>query len=168
MLNGEELANYGSIIGFLPENIQQHGIDLRVEKIERIDRCEGSGFIPAVGKTHLPSYWEIPLTNLSNGSKGWILTPGYYQVTFMEGCAVKKDEMLLIRQRSSLARCGGCIHSSIFDAGFSTENMGTFMFLFEEIQIEYGARIAQVYSHQTTSVEKLYDGQYQNDKQRKL
>ena len=90
-------------------------------------------------------------------------------VDFIEGCNIPKNKMGRIVQRSSVARCGAWIYSSIFDAGFHTDSMGTFMEVFHTITIEKNARVAQFYCYDCTDVneEDLYNGQYQNDKQRK-
>lgn len=160
MLNGREMIDRGIIFGNLEEeNISQHGIDLCLIKVERLSEI---GRILKKGKTILPKYIEIePLYDT------WFLGPGSYNITFEQGCKVPNDQMLLIRQRSSLLRNGGMLHSSVFDAGFETQNIGTVMVLSHPIEIEVGARIAQIYNHECTPVENLYNGQFQNDKQRK-
>ena len=102
-------------------------------------------------------------------AKGWYLSPGSYEVTVAQGCNIPADHTMMIRQRSSLLRSGGIIHSSIFDPGFKTDQMGTFMTVHRSIFIEEGARIAQAYVHPNTEVDEkeLYDGQFQGDKNRK-
>lgn len=160
MLNSKELIERGIITGPIEEeNIAQHGIDLNLIKVERLIN---SGRIPKKGKTQLPLYEAIePIRG------NWVLYPGIYNITFAQGCKIPNDQMLLIRQRSSLLRCGGILHSSVFDAGFETDQMGTMVNIIHPIEIEVGARIAQIYNHETTPVENLYDGQFQKDKQRK-
>jgi len=159
MLNGKEMIERGIITGPIEEeNISQHGIDLNLIKVERLI-CVGT--IPRKGKTRLPEYIEVkPIDGF------WQLKPGVYNIVFAQGCNVPSDQMLLIRQRSSLLRCGGSLHSSVFDAGFSTELLGSVMVLHHPIDIEVGSRIAQIYNHECTRVEKLYDGQFQRDCQR--
>lgn len=159
MLNGKEIVERGIITKVPNSNIAQHGVDLDLIKVERV---VGIGKIPLIGKTQLPDYQEV----LSIDGV-WRLNPGTYNITFNQGCKIPNNTMLLIRQRSSLLRCGGQLHSSIFDAGFETENIGTFMTLFHPIDIEVGARVAQIYNHETTPVENLYSGQFQKDQQRK-
>lgn len=160
MLNGKELLELKVITGEIPtENIQQHGIDLNVVKINKI---KGMGRIPLLGKTEIASYEEVP-----QNSGVWVLEPGAYDVTMKQGCDIPSNMMLLIRQRSSLLRNGAILHSSVFDAGFKTDQIGTVMILQNPLIIEVGARIAQAYAHNCTEVENLYDGQFQNDKQRK-
>ena len=149
MLNGKEIVEKGIVTKVSEENVAQHGIDLNLIKVERVI---GIGKIPVKGKTILPNYQEVvPIDNI------WHLNPGTYNITFEQGCKIPNNQMCLIRQRSSLLRCGGQLHSSVFDAGFETENIGTFMTLFHPIDIEVGARVAQIYNHLTTPVENLYD-----------
>lgn len=160
MLNGRELYNDKIITNVPEENIQQHGIDLNVIKINLLT---GGGVIPSIGKTLLGEMEEQPLVS---DTLLWRLSPGTYDVTFDQGCDIPNDTMLLIRQRSSLLRNGTILHSSVFDAGFKTNNIGTVMIVTVPITIQYKARIAQIYNHICTPVENLYEGQFQNDKQR--
>lgn len=166
MLNATELLDRGIITGPIWENnIAQHGIDLNVIKISRL--VNGTrGHIPASGKTTTPNYEEVPFIDPTAVSRSWVLEPGMYDVVFAQGCNIPNDQMLLIRQRSSLLRCGAFICSNVYDAGFTTENLGTMLTVVHPITIEYNARIAQIYNHLTTPVDNLYDGQWQNDKQR--
>lgn len=159
MLNAKELIDLQIITGDISqENIQQHGIDLNVIEIESL---EGVGFLPYTGKTSLPKYNKVEKVN-----NIWLLQPGVYNITFSQGCNIPNDKMALIRQRSSLARCGGLIHSSVFDAGFQTSQIGTMMTILYPVRIEHNARIAQIYAHDCIAIDNLYDGQYQGDKQR--
>jgi deoxycytidine triphosphate deaminase len=170
-LNAKEVSEQGIITNIGEDSIQQVGIDLQVEKIESMF---GIGLIPVKGKTRLVQYKEIPLDLIITDviddqpveKSGWRLTPGVYSVTFKQGCKIPKDQMLKIRQRSSMARNGSFIHSSIFDPGFETKNIGTIMIVMHPIEIEYEARIAQAYVNTYSPVENLYDGQYQKDNQR--
>lgn len=115
-------------------------------------------------KTELTNYIPYPLQNLG-GINGWLLYPGTYEVTFNEGCKIPANRVAFIKQRSSLYRNGVVINSPIFDPGFETDWMGTIMIVTKTIFIEENARVAQIYFHECESAE-LYDGQWQNDKQR--
>jgi len=161
MLTGQELVDQKIITGEISaENVQQHGVDLNVIKIERLI---GMGSIPKTGKTTLVMYEDVQKVD-----GYWILQPGEsYSVTFEQGCKIPADKMLLIRQRSSLLRNGTLLHSSVFDAGFETQNIGTMIVVTQPIRIEMGARIAQIYAHDSNIVENLYNGQFQKDQQRK-
>lgn len=161
MYNAKELVDKGIITGPIKEkNVQMHGVDLNLVAVKRV---LGGGHIPLLGKTVLGSYEDVPVVDGM-----WKLDPGVYDITFAQGCNIPNDIMMLIRQRSSLLRNGTMLHSSVFDAGFETEQMGTVMTVQLPITIEEGARVAQIYSHQGTPVgeDRLYTGQWQGDKQR--
>jgi deoxycytidine triphosphate deaminase len=59
------------------------------------------------------------------------------------------------------------IRSAIFDAGFQTEQIGTMVIVLVPIDIEVGARVAQIVAHNSNEVENQYNGQWQGDQQRK-
>lgn len=115
-------------------------------------------------KTELTTYTPLPTTNL-DGTNGWLLYPGTYDITFNEGCKIPDNRVAFIKQRSSLWRNGTLINSPVFDPGFETENMGTIMLVTQTIFIEKDARAAQIYFHECDPAE-MYNGQWQNDKQR--
>lgn len=163
MKTGKELFQMSVVTNALKENISQHGIDLR---LKRVNKLVVGGVVPKEGKTELPDYEEV-LPEEINGRTFWKLPIGYYEIVFEEGCKIPADQYLFIVQRSSVMRCGGIIRSSVYDAGFETENMGTFLSVQFPILIEVGARVAQAYTHDSNPVENLYNGQFQNDKQRK-
>lgn len=166
MLTGKQLVERGVITGKIDDtNIAQHGVDLNLIKVEKLS---GGGFIPKEGKT-LPSNKEEVLSGkmeVFGGKDVWILHPGVYDITFQQGCKVPSNKRLEIIQRSSMSRCGGFIRSAVFDAGFETNNMGTIIQINHTMTVEVGARVAQVVSYESNEVENLYDGQFQNDKQR--
>lgn len=160
MITGKELVEQGIITGEIgQDNIAQHGVDLNVIEFQSMF---GVGLIPKQGKTELVKYLTV-----EPNSDGLVhLKPGAYNVTFEQGCKIPADKMLLIRQRSSLLRNGAILHSSVFDAGFQTENIGSVLVVTHPIAIQLGARIAQIYAHDSNVVENLYNGQFQGDKQR--
>lgn len=169
----------------------QIGYDLSVKEIKRVGpnmvssmRYQNPGQV-LVKETKLTDYHHINLSpvltnedvieiddegNESTGPQimGYFLDSGYYEVTFWEGCNIPNNLVGLIRQRSSMLRNGALLHSSVFDPGFGTEFMGSFIAVFCPIFIEQDARIAQIYFHECEPVVKGYDGQFQNDKQRKV
>lgn len=155
-LTGKEILEKGIITGSCSEGLQQQGIDLRIKDIKIV---QGVGEIPSTGKTKLPIYDHYKL--------GYI-EPGYYEITFEEGCKIPNNCSLHLKTRSSLVRCGAIIHSGQFDAGFETDSMGAFIHVIRPIIIEKGSRVAQAIVFQSSDVENLYNGQWQNDKQRSL
>jgi len=103
-----------------------------------------------------------------DGVDGWLFYEGVYDITFNEGCKLPSNRVAFIKQRSSLYRNGAIINSPVFDPGFETEFMGTVMAVNVPIFVEEDARVAQIYFHTCGEVagENLYNGQWQQDKQR--
>ena len=167
-LTGKQIVERGILQNVCVNGIQQQGIDVRVIDIKRVDACDNlCGFIPATGKTLTPVVTPINLQQNYN-STFWELAPGYYEVTFEEGCQIPADCAMYFKTRSSLVRCGAEIRSGQFDGGFETDHMGAFLKVELPIKIEKGARVAQAIINETYPVEKeyLYDGQWQRDNQR--
>lgn len=172
MLNAEQILEQGLIkTEFSKGKPAQVGYDLSAKSINVIGKDEFNSR-PNIGmvlkdKTILNNYTPVE-TKRIDGVEGWLLYPGAYDITFNEGCKIAANRVGMIRQRSSLLRNGAIIASSIFDPGFETENMGTIMIVTATIFIEQDARVGQMYFHECDSVaeENLYNGQWQNDKQR--
>lgn len=174
-LTGKEIVEQGIVFQepyIVPEeNIAQHGVDCNLVGVRRI---VGGGFVPATGKTTLAKYQTIPTVKLDllvddNPTRViyvWDLEPGVYNITLAQGCKIPKNQRLELVQRSSLLRNGTMIVSSLFDAGFETQNMGTVMHVRIPIQIEVGARVCQAYCSTSNEVKNLYEGQWQGDVQR--
>lgn len=170
-LTGKELVSNGIITGVIhDENIQQHGVDLNLLSVYKLSSFTPGGFIPVEGKTFLADRAILmpqSKTTIDDKIKMiWELSAGAYEVKFQQGCKVPSDQRLRIIQRSSILRNGGLLHSSVFDAGFWTDAIGTVMFFFVPIRIEVGARVAQIVSETSNIVTNLYEGQWQGDKQR--
>jgi deoxycytidine triphosphate deaminase len=176
MLNSKQILDEGLL---LLENTKgkssQVGYDLSLKAVSKI----GSSIVVGgtfnkyakIGKvlkdkTELTTYIPIETINL-DGDKGWLLYEGVYDITFNEGCKIPENRVAFIKQRSSLYRNGAIINSPVFDPGFETANMGTILYVHETLFIEENARVAQIYFHECNDAE-LYNGQWQNDKQRDL
>ena len=152
----------------------QVGFDLSLKAVNKVgynpqinpETLEKTGKIGKVliEKTELTDYTPVEPLNL-DGRRGWLLHEGTYDITFNEGCKIPANRVAFIKQRSSMWRNGTLINSPVFDPGFETDNMGTIMLVTETIFIEENARVAQIYFHECDPAE-LYDGQWQNDKQR--
>lgn len=153
----------------------QVGYDLSVKEIKRVLNIS-HGYILKDSTILRPYSEKIEVEKIEVEIKGkplevtgWFLNVGYYEVTFWEGCDIPNNLAGRIRQRSSLLRNAAQLHSSIFDPGFSTDFMGSFINIFEPIFIEQDARIGQIYFNECEPLgaDKIYNGQWQNDKQRK-
>ena len=172
MLNAKQIVDEGLL---LLEHTQgkpaQVGYDLSLKSVQKIgNRIGGNMFREGkIGKvlkskTELTTYTSIEPIKL-DGDEGWLLHDGIYDITFNEGCKIPENRVAFIKQRSSLYRNGAIINSPVFDPGFETEFMGTLLYVFEPLFIEKDARVAQIYFHECNGAE-LYNGQWQNDKQR--
>jgi deoxycytidine triphosphate deaminase len=172
MLNAKQIIDEGLL---LLEHTQgkpaQVGYDLSLKSVQKVGNNIGNGMYAQgnIGKvlkdkTELTTYTPKDTINL-DGTTGWLLHNGVYDITFNEGCNIPDNRVAFIKQRSSLYRNGAIINSPVFDPGFETQNMGTLLYVFEPIFIEKDARVAQIYFHECISAE-MYDGQWQGDKQR--
>jgi deoxycytidine triphosphate deaminase len=170
MLNSSQILDEGLLkLEHTQGKPSQVGFDLTLKQVNKVGSPE-IGMVPKrIGKvlkdkTELTDYTPYPLMNL-DGVSGWLLYKGVYDITFNEGCKLPDNRVAFIKQRSSLYRNGTIINSPVFDPGFETEFMGTLMYVHETLFIEENARVAQIYFHECESAE-LYNGQWQNDKQR--
>lgn len=161
-LTGKQIVENKIITKFCTQGIQQQGLDVRVKNIRMLENGAW-GFVPKEGKTVTPSSVGVLCVN-----RVYILSKGYYEVEFEEGCDIPNNCAMYFKTRSSLVRCGAEILSGQFDAGFKTDNMGAFLKVNIPIKIEQGARLAQAIITETYRVddENLYNGQWQGDKQR--
>lgn len=177
-LTGKEIVEEGIISGYVPEAVQQQGIDLRLRTVrefghyneqtksfEKNFHLDSIGVIPTEGKTKLPQSRVVEKGTYA-GQFGWKLKPGYYEVIFEEGCKMPNDRVMVFITRSSGVRCGVEIVCGQFDAGFQTDHMGCFLAVHEHVFIGDHARIAQTRITKTSPVDKVYNGQWQGDKQR--
>lgn len=164
MLTGKEIFNNGIVTNALTENIQQVGVDLRVKKICKVSN-DTAGIIPVVGRTTIPTTY-IEATCAADNPNMYKLEPGYYEVTFIEGCKVPYNAAVKPMTRSSLVRCGVQAYSGVFDPGFTTENLGCFISVSQDVYIERGARLVQLVAFSCNDVDNPYNGQFQNDSQR--
>ena len=163
MLNAKEILEENLIVlDNAKGKFAQVGYDLSVKSISSLD---GGGKVLKSG-TEVNLLTPVKREEIEHGYYGWWLSPGTYDVMCNEGCDIAVNRTAMVRQRSSLLRNGAIIASSIFDPGFKTNNIGTVMIVTKDIFIEQDARIAQMYFHENNEGE-VYDGQFQNDKQRK-
>jgi len=172
MLNAQQILDEGLLkLEHTHGKPAQVGYDLSLKAVNKVGyrigiNMYGQGNIGKVlkDKTQLTTYTPLDTMQL-DGVTGWLFHPGTYDITFNEGCKIPDNRVAFIKQRSSLWRNGTLINSPVFDPGFETEFMGTIMLVTEPIFIEENARVAQIYFHECLSAE-LYNGQWQNDKQR--
>ncbi len=160
-LTGNEIIERGIIKHYCAEGVQQQGIDVRLDRIYKIDQSQ-IGMVPVMGKTRIPKYHDVK----PDDDGVFHLDAGYYEVTLAEACDIPSNASLHYKTRSSLVRCGALVHSGQFDAGFKTDAMGCFLQVIHPIEIARGARIAQAIVFESNEVTNTYEGQFMNDCQR--
>lgn len=147
----------------------QAGIDLHMVSCSKI-KSETFGIVYAdyqkddatgkTKKTKLPATEDVRLTTDNEGDC-WILEPGQYEIGFAEGCKFDTKTVGKIVHRSSVRRCGNEINSPIWDPGFYTNEMGTFLTVNHKMKIYFGARVGQMVVFETKEEAEAYNGQYQ-------
>lgn len=176
MLNSQQIISEGLLkLDETKGKQAQVGYDLSLKAVQKVgNSLANSPYNVSKGgkigkvlkdKTELTTYTPVETINL-DGVEGWLLYQGVYDITFWEGCKIPSYRTAFIKQRSSLYRNGAIINSPVFDPGFETDNMGTLLYVHETIFIEKDARVAQIYFHESTNTDIMYDGQWQGDKQR--
>lgn len=169
MLNAQQIIDEGLLkLEHTKGKPAQVGYDLSLKAVQKVGI--GTVIDGRIGKvlkdrTELTTYSPVNTIKV-DGMEGWLLYQGVYDITFWEGCKIPSNRTAFIKQRSSLYRNGATINSPVFDPGFETDNMGTLLYVFETIFIEKDARVAQIYFHPSNNTDVMYDGQWQNDKQR--
>lgn len=87
------------------------------------------------------------------------LTPGGYVVRYAETVRIPPDHVGFLFPRSSLLRNSCMLETAVWDAGYEGRGEGL-LEVFHEIEIESGARIAQL-----VLADAAHDGTYEGDYQ---
>ena len=119
--------------------IQANGIDLRVERIQRLT---SPGLLGAADALREPAARE----DLQSDKDGWWdLHRGAYVITYREKVNLPHDLMALARPRSTLLRSGVAIHTAVWDAGYSGRGEGLLSVLNARgWRLQRGARVLQL------------------------
>lgn len=139
--------------------IQANGIDLRVERIQRLT---SPGLLGAADALREPAARE----DLQSDKDGWWdLHRGAYVITYREKVNLPHDLMALARPRSTLLRSGVAIHAAVWDAGYSGRGEGLLSVLNARgWRLQRGARVLQlVFFRLSTATTEGYKGRYQNE-----
>ena len=135
----------------------QVGYDLTLKEVKQI--IGGTVFSD---KTEVLPYLEVPTFD-KEGKTIYTLSAGSYSLTFEQGVKLPSNKTAFIRHRSSILRCGATITSGVYDPGFEVDEMGGVLIATRPINIEKGARVAQIIIFDNSEAE-LYDGQWQGTK----
>lgn len=119
--------------------IQANGVDLRVERIQRLT---SPGLLGAADALREPAARE----DLQSDKDGWWdLHRGAYVITYREKVNLPHDLMALARPRSTLLRSGVAIHTAVWDAGYSGRGEGLLSVLNARgWRLQRGARVLQL------------------------
>ena len=139
--------------------IQTNGVDLRVERIQRLT---SPGLLGATDALREPAARE----DLQSDKDGWWdLHRGAYVITYREKVNLPHDLMALARPRSTLLRSGVAIHTAVWDAGYSGRGEGLLSVLNARgWRLQRGARVVQlVFFRLSTATAEGYRGRYQGE-----
>ena len=139
--------------------LQTNGIDLRVERVQRL---ASPGLLGASDAVREPAAREdVP----SDRDGWWDLHRGAYVITYREKVNLPVDLMALSRPRSSLLRSGVSIHSAVWDAGYSGRGEGLLSVLNSRgYRLQRGARVAQiVFFRLSAATAEGYRGRYHGE-----
>lgn len=119
--------------------LQPNGIDIRVERVQRLTSPALLGAADAVRE---PAARE----DVQADADGWWdLHAGAYVVTYQEKVNLPPDLIALARPRSTLLRSGVAIHAAVWDAGYSGRGEGLLSVLNPRgYRLQRGARVLQL------------------------
>jgi dUTP pyrophosphatase len=161
MLSGEEIAQRRSVApdGQLADDqVQPNGVDLTVDALWTL---RGRGRLGrGADDRSLPERQPV-----SPGEDGWFeLARGDYVLRFAELVDVPLDCGGLVFPRSSLLRMGVHVPTAVWDAGY--RGHGESLLLVTNpagLELERGARIAQLVLFRLPVRTRAYRGRYQED-----
>jgi dUTP pyrophosphatase len=139
--------------------LQPNGIDLRLERVQRLT---SRGHLGAGDAVREPAGRE----DVEADAEGWWdLHAGPYVITYRERVNLPNDLMALLRPRSSLLRSGVTLHGAVWDAGYSGRGEGLLSVInLRGYRVQRGARIAQlVFFRLSSGTAEGYRGRYQGE-----
>jgi dUTP pyrophosphatase len=119
--------------------LQPNGIDLRVDRIQRLT---SPGLLGAAPNLREPAARE----DVQHDADGWWdLHQGSYVIGYAEKVNLPPDLMALARPRSTLLRSGVAIHTAVWDAGYSGRGEGLLSVLNPKgYRLQRGAAVLQL------------------------
>lgn len=139
--------------------LQPNGVDLRVERVQRLT---SPGLLGAADAVREPAARE----DVQADKDGWWdLHRGAYVITYREKVNLPNDLMAMLRPRSSLLRSGVAIHGAVWDAGYSGRGEGLLSVQNSRgYRLQRGARVAQlVFFRLGTPAAEGYKGRYHGE-----
>ena len=123
IINPKKIIEIGAVTGIgSDKQIQQNGIDLRIDKLYRV---RGSAYLGEKFK-NMPAFDEVnPRYRADIDAWVYDLASGQaYGFDTVEGIKVPENMMALLVTRSTLNRVGVRITSGCYDAGFTNFSIG--------------------------------------------
>jgi deoxycytidine triphosphate deaminase len=145
------------------KQVGSDGIDLTVKSIKRISTLHDHDVaVISEEKSQIVylSHHPVETEYVGLSKPGYRLSPGVYDVTFNEGCALPKNVAATIHLRSTLVRNAAFAHSGLYDNSYNTPNMGFVLHVSAPLVIEENARVAQIVAWGSDSG-RAYNGTYQ-------
>ena len=138
------------------EDIQPNAVDLRVDKIFRMDLTKPFVIGEENGKEIKQHRGSTELFTDEEGY--WYLNPGSYEIIMENIINVGSDEAGWVITRSTLNRNGLFITSGLYDSGYHGVMAGA-LHVTSAAKIKRGTRVGQFLLFTSQSVKK-YDGDY--------
>ncbi len=143
----------------LATQLQPNGIDLRIERVQRLTSPALLGASDAVRE---PAGRE----DVAADPDGWWdLRQGAYVITYREKVNLPSNLTAFVHPRSSLLRSGVVLYGAVWDAGYSGRGEGL-LAVMDKVgyRLQRGARIAQlVFVRLTEGTREGYAGRYQGE-----
>ena len=138
-----------------PEDIQPNAVDLRIDKVFKINKglfalSDSDGRKIHRGSEEIPTFHD---TNF------WRLEPGTYEIVMENIIEVGPDEAGWVITRSTLNRNGVFITSGLYDSGYHGVMAGALHITNGPFEIERGTRVGQFLLFKAESLSQ-YDGSY--------
>jgi len=132
------LAADPPLVEGLDLQVQPNGIDLRVDRVQRLT---SPGLLGEADNVREPAARE----DVQADKDGWWdLHRGAYVITYQEKVNLPTDIMALARPRSTLLRSGVAIHAAVWDAGYSGRGEGLLSVLNARgYRLQRGARVVR-------------------------
>jgi dUTP pyrophosphatase len=139
--------------------LQPSGIDLRVERVQRLTSPAVLGAVDSVrepaGREDVPA----------DADGWWSLAPGPYVITYREKVNIPLDLVGLSWPRSSLPRSGVAVHGAVWDPGYT--GRGESMLSVQNprgYRLQRGARVVQlVFFRLSSPTGEGYRGRYHGE-----
>lgn len=138
------------------DDIQPNAVDLRVDKIFRMDISKPFTIGEENGKEVKQHRGSIEIHPVDDGY--WWLTPGSYEIVMENIINVGADEAGWVITRSTLNRNGLFITSGLYDSGYNGVMAGA-LHVTAPARIKKGTRVGQFLLFKSQALKK-YDGDY--------